>query len=268
MTLFGIWIAEGSVSNAAAHKLRVKEALGPALAALNIDCGKCRDKAFADAQWYLHDCTKTLGAYLQDGPTGAINKELPSWVWALDRAQCRLLIDGMMLGDGHTMQNGTRRYDTSSSKLADHFQRLCLHAGFSCNKTVKYQAGHVAVGKTKTITSTVDAYRLTVVTAQNEPLVNKYTDKKADRLVEGYAGKVHCVTVPLGPGIIYVRRNGIPIWCGNSVSETRCCDRNQVHHQLPTKTSHTQPPTHHNHTHIHTIITVSTGRGFGKKIPA
>ncbi len=31
-----------------------------------------------------------------------------------------------------------------------------------------------------------------------------------------YTGKVYCCTVPEGNGIIYVRRNGIPVWSGNS----------------------------------------------------
>ena len=32
---------------------------------------------------------------------------------------------------------------------------------------------------------------------------------------ENYKGKVYCCTVE-GDGIIYVRRNGYPVWCGNS----------------------------------------------------
>lgn len=220
LSLYGIWLAEGSVSSSgvsfAAHKQRVKAALEAVLPRLGMECGKYRDKEHEGAKWYLRGCTKTLGAYLTSMPTGAVNKELPQWAWALDRAQCRALIDGMVLGDGHTMANGTRRYDTSSANLADGFQRLCLHAGFSCNKTVKYPAGHSAVGKYTTVTSTVDAYRLTIITSQNEPLVNKCTENKADRVVESWKGTVHCVTVAQGPGVIYVRRNGVPIWCGNS----------------------------------------------------
>ena len=43
-------------------------------------------------------------------------------VWNLNSEQCRVLIEGMMLGDGHTMANGTRRYDTSSTRLANDFR--------------------------------------------------------------------------------------------------------------------------------------------------
>ena len=43
------------------------------------------------------------------------------------------------------------------------------------------------------------------------PIVNE--DKKEDYL-ERYTGKVYCCTV--SSGIVYIRRNGIPVWCGNS----------------------------------------------------
>ena len=129
----------------------------------------------------------------------------------------------MMLGDGHTMANGTRRYDTSSKQLADDFQRLCLHAGWSTNISVKYGAGHTttiqAPGREgETITSTADAYRMTIIETQNTPLVNK------NRTLDGtngqdayvkYNGKVYCCRVD-GLGAVYVRRNGVPVWCGNS----------------------------------------------------
>ena len=44
----------------------------------------------------------------------------------------------MELGDGHVMKNGTIRYDTSSILLANDYQQLCLHAGYSANLYLKY----------------------------------------------------------------------------------------------------------------------------------
>ncbi|NDB87242.1 MAG: hypothetical protein EB127_31855, partial [Alphaproteobacteria bacterium] len=126
------------------------------------------------------------------------------------------------------MTNGTERYDTSSTQLADDFQRLCLHAGWSCNKIVKYEAGHESTTSYgEVIKSTRDAYRLTIITKQNNPIVNKNiktdgTDRQdlyitfTDEAVSGCVKKkVYCCTVP-DDGIIYVRRNGYPVWCGNS----------------------------------------------------
>ena len=73
---------------------------------------------------------------------GAVNKSLPKWTWSLTRDQCIVLIEGMECGDGHIMKNGTPRYDTSSVKLANDYQRLCFHAGYSASMILKYEAGH------------------------------------------------------------------------------------------------------------------------------
>jgi len=73
---------------------------------------------------------------------------------------------------------------------ADRLQLFALHAGWSLN----------IIG---------DMYMLN--RDDNQPVVN--FSKKEDKWVD-YNGKVYCCTVP--SGIIYVRRNGIPVWSGNS----------------------------------------------------
>ena len=59
---------------------------------------------------------------------------------------------------------------------------------------------------------------MTIIETQNTPLVNK------NRTLDGtngqdsyikYNGKVYCCRVE-GLGAVYVRRNGVPVWCGNS----------------------------------------------------
>ena len=57
--------------------------------------------------------------------------------WYLTRNQCKVLIEALECGNGHVMKNGTSRYDTSSVKLADDYQQLCLHAGFSASNTLR-----------------------------------------------------------------------------------------------------------------------------------
>jgi DNA-directed RNA polymerase beta subunit len=227
LIFFGIWIAEGCVSNKvilfAAHKQRVKNALDEICNNMGLQISKKKENTndIEYNRWCINH--KELVSYMEPYSVGAINKYLPDWVWHLTKEQCRYLIDGMMLGDGHTMSNGTRRYDTSSKKLADDFQRLCLHAGYSTNIAVKYEAGHTAIcskpGREGEIfKSTVDAYRLTIIEKQNNPIVNKNIklngDNRQDKLIN-YNGKVYCCRVN-GIGAIYVRRNGIPVWCGNS----------------------------------------------------
>jgi replicative DNA helicase Mcm len=56
---------------------------------------------------------------------------------------------------------------------------------------------------------------MTVIKTQNNPLVNKDKTKNIWDKYEQFTGKVYCCEVP-GEGVIYVRRNGVPVWCGNS----------------------------------------------------
>ena len=234
LTFFGIWIAEGCVVisskdlRISTQKQRVKDELSHVFQIMNIHYTKQKDNIndINRDSWRITD--KRIVEYFRPLSVGSVNKELPDWVWNLDMNQCQTLINGMLLGDGHTMTNGTCRYDTSSTKLADDFQRLCLHSGWSCNKLIKYKAGHKSTTSYgEVITSTTDAYRLTIITKQNNPLVNKnikadgtnrhdsYINFDNDELNNCIKNKVYCCTVP-NDGIIYVRRNGYVSWCGNS----------------------------------------------------
>lgn len=219
LTLFGIWMAEGCTTGGsvryASHKERVREALDRVSNNTGIKFGLCKDSK--DDVYYnsYRIYGKNFLNYFEPLSVGSVNKSLPEWTWYLTSEQCMILISKMMLGDGHTMANGTRRYDTSSIKLANDFQRLCLHAGYSTNISLKYEAGHEG----EIIKSTADAYRLTIIEKQNTPLVNKNivakTGENRHDSWEEYDGKVYCCRVN-GPGAVYVRRNKVPVWSGNS----------------------------------------------------
>ena len=223
LEFFGIWMAEGCVNNCgviiSTHKQRVKDKLEEVCGMLDFEIRKNKDKKDDDIRnsWRFYD--KRLVNYFKPLSVGAVNKSLPDWCFTLNIDQTQLLINGMLLGDGHTMKNGTRRYDTSSTQLADDFQRLCLHAGWSCNISVKYEAGHESycAPRDETFKSTTDAYRMTIITNQNTPIVNKNIKdgKQQDSWIE-YNDKVSCCSVK--SGIIYVRNKNskMPIWSGNS----------------------------------------------------
>ena len=210
LIFFGIWMADESMSNSktinfAANKQRVKDELDRVCEILGYTIFKNKDQANNTVRnsWTISD--HALSAYMETLSVELVNKQLPDWVWRLNREQCKTLIQGMMLADGHTISTGTCIYDTTSTILADQFQRLCLHAGWSCNKMVKCE-------------STIDAYRLTIIETQNTPLVNKNITPNGEErndAFETYKGKVYCCTV-VGDGIIYVRRNGVVVWSGNS----------------------------------------------------
>lgn len=232
LSFFGIWIAEGFTLRDwavefAAHKERVKDKLTEVNKKLNFELhvhGTTEEKI--GNYWCYNN--KQLVKYIKPLSVGGVNKTLPEWVWSLPMEKCRILLDGMLLGDGHQMKDTTtQRYDTSSILLAGDFQRLCLHSGYASNMALKYEAGHeteIKNGKRKgeKIKSTVDSYRLSVVKTQVEPMVNKNKDddKLADSIVN-YKGKVYCCKVKedkknSSDGTLYVRREGITGFSCNS----------------------------------------------------
>jgi hypothetical protein len=102
----------------------------------------------------------------------------------LNRSQCRVLLNTI----------SRHKQTTSSSNLADDFQMLCVHAGYSAKKVYQH-----------------DMWQLVVNDKQNEPAVSRAHISNIP-----YHGKVWCCTVQDGEGVLYVRRKGLPVWCGNS----------------------------------------------------
>lgn len=227
LSFYGIWIAEGcadgSKVNFAANKERVQEVIEQVSKNMGLEVHKYKFHPKDKEPWSWNFFKRDITDYLTPLSVGAIKKFLSEWVWYLDMEQCQKLIFSMCLGDGHTMKNGTMRYDTSSLKLSDDFQRLCLHAGWSANKLLKDVKGSTGqVGDNKPFTRNADAWRMTIIKLQNEPLVNKNKivddpESNLDSWVE-YQGKVYCCTVPEGKGVVYVRRNNVTCWSGNSRS--------------------------------------------------
>jgi DNA-directed RNA polymerase beta subunit len=227
---FGIWIAEGSCSisyyktggihsrqvSIEANKERVKEKLEECMEVLGFKWNYHMEKGELN-RWFCNDLR--LIYYLYPLSVGAINKSLPEWCFNLNMEHSQKLIYGMTLGDGDFMKGTTTiRYYTSSIKLRDDFHTLCLHAGWGCNYYLKSEKG--SLGRNiddRQIVSTEDHWSLTVCKTQTNPLVNKYikNGKQLDSWVE-FNGKVYCCTVPTKDGVIFVRRNGKSVWCGQS----------------------------------------------------
>ena len=111
-------------------------------------------------------------------------------------------------------------YYTSSKRLADDFMRLCLHAGWACNKSLHHEKGNESVMKDgRIIKAKHDHWRLAVVKRCN-PSVNhghcKEQNIQKEELYD-FEGEVFCLEVP--SEVFYVRRNGKPVWTGNSRSQ-------------------------------------------------
>lgn len=193
------------------NKKCVKDVLVKALNSLGYSYTIVNDKLI------IND--KQLWTYLSSLTLGASNKYLPSWVWQLSYKQAQKLLDSLCLGD-RTLLNSCVSYYTSSLKLADDVMRLALHAGWSANTYLHSAKGSKNVIAGGEVISNSDVWRVSLIKDKNNPAVNQPHNKKQTVQIEEirslYEGPVHCLTVP--NEVFYVRRNGLPVWTGNSRS--------------------------------------------------
>ncbi len=199
LTFYGIWISYGIIRENLViinvENKSVKDQLDIILQVLNLNI--INDKASNEWCFDIPQLTQYLVLHQ------STMKYLPSWVWFLNRIQCKILINAMILSDKYNIENDAIIYETSSEMLADNFQQLSLHAGWSSNKILKEE----------------NIWKLTInVSSNNEPIVNQYAEeeKKSDKFTD-YQGMVYCCTVSEGKGVLYVRRNNYPVWSGNSM---------------------------------------------------
>ena len=123
---------------------------------------------------------------------------------------------GMIESDGS--KNTGTSFDTTSSVLVEQFQQLCLHAGLSANHSYTYTRDQRLTSfGSKPLT------RFYIISRSNKPEINKYANAVGKSFwIDNFEGVVHCAELPhhdKSTHTLYVRRNGKPVWCGNSVLE-------------------------------------------------
>ena len=133
---------------------------------------------------------------------------------------CEALLEGLCQGDGSWNMKEQRfdYYLSSSKRLVDDVQRLLVHLGMMGNVGVNYQAGRPFVSPNgKTYKSRLPGYRVRIDASTRYAQIFPANLKR-----EPYDGMVYCLRVP--NETILVRRNGIPMWTGNSSETERSAD--------------------------------------------
>jgi thymidylate synthase ThyX len=126
-------------------------------------------------------------------------------------------------GDGSEESNGHRRIYTTSKMLADQLQILAHIAGYSAKVWIddRRGQGHYSDVAGNYIRHNLVCYvvSLSCKKRNNRPIVkrNKHLS------IESYRGMVYCLEVP--GHLLFVRRNGITMWCGN-------CTHQLVRHRM------------------------------------
>ena len=210
LIFFGMWITEGwTIDKKKVAIYLKKDSVKKVFEEATKRLGYEVDKIFGFKKWTIHDAQ--LANYMNEFAVGEHNNFLPEWVFNLSQNQAQILIESMC---------NSVMYSTKSSRLADQFSQLCLHAGWSATKTTHIQKGDVSEMNERTrVVSNYDLFRVSVNKKFNNPEVNRghYTKKdvKEDELYD-YEGPVHCVEVE--GNVFMVRRNGKPVWTANSRS--------------------------------------------------
>ena len=138
---------------------------------------------------------RALAGHFRRFGKGSRNKTIPREIMALDSSSLRILYDAMWMGDGHSTAHGTRIYNTVSERLADDVQELLIRMGIAASIYSYPLNGH-------------PYYFIRELRERGAPV----TYAKHRRWVR-YEGPVWCVSTE--NGIILVRRNRKPVWCGN-----------------------------------------------------
>jgi thymidylate synthase (FAD) len=146
----------------------------------------------------------------------AREKIIPRRLLDLSPSLLQALWEGLRESDG-TVQKRTgadrETFYTTSRQLADGVQVLALKLGRSASvRPHKARPGDGHYGRKR-------RWRVTVYARRNSaPALCRTREAATSQMgVENYDGLIHCVEVP--NGTLYVRRNGYPIWSGNTPFE-------------------------------------------------
>ncbi|OLD14081.1 MAG: hypothetical protein AUI97_02765 [Crenarchaeota archaeon 13_1_40CM_3_52_17] len=154
-------------------------------------------------RWRIED--KSLLEFLK--PLGkAHQKFIPRWALNRNPRDLQILFKALIEGDGSIDErSGWTRYYTTSKRLADDVQELAFKLGHGANisyvdpRPPRNQRGF---------------YMVSIIQERKTPLIRLNGTTSSHHEVVQYRGMVWCIEVP--SHIIYVRRNGKPVWCGNS----------------------------------------------------
>lgn len=135
---------------------------------------------------------------------GFYNKFVPKYI--KHSGYANLFLDTFVKGDGY-IRNKRRIFYSSSQKLSDDIQEMLYLSGSAGTKTLRKNEGKKWY-KNHYICSKVQAYSI------NERLPTDINYRSHDVRVLDHKGSVYCVTVSTGR--IFIRRNGLCMWSGNS----------------------------------------------------
>lgn len=224
LRFLGFYIAEGCVSNRK-DKTRYGE--------INISFNKYDERDLVEElisgigfeakfnmdRGYARFFNITLGEWLNTNCGHmAYNKKVPQFIKNLPPFYIEEFLKYLYIGDGHKTST-SNILTTASKQLSDDVQELLLKAGYAFREYVRDNRGNFGGFEkyynypiiTKHIRYDINWLQLPDIEINMSTA--EQTKSFEEKWIE-YNRCVYCVTVP--NHIIYVRRNGKGVWCGNS----------------------------------------------------
>ncbi|MBU3901477.1 hypothetical protein KKF25_02425 [Patescibacteria group bacterium] len=149
------------------------------------------------------------------------NKFIPSEIKCLSKEFLEIFLQYYIKGDGHIYGRGGKGLSatTTSIYLRDDLQEIALKVGMSAYYKLHREKGtpfkSPGYGYKKVYKQRNDSWVIYFI-RKNIHAIMPSIIKKNNHIESwvDFDNLVYCVTVP--NHVIYVRRNGIPVWCGNS----------------------------------------------------
>jgi PHP family Zn ribbon phosphoesterase len=223
LKFFGFWIAEGWTTEGKNGDYNV--CLSNKNHALISEMKKILENLGYDVYWSERNYTLRIRDYQlfhylkQFGK--CYNKFIPPEIKSLSKELLEIFLEYYIKGDGHVYGRNRKGLSatTSSIRLRDDLQEIALKIGISAYYKLHRKKGtpilslaykYKKIYKQKEDTWVIYFIRKNLHTVLPSTIKKyKYVESWID-----FEGPVFCVTVP--NHVIYIRRNGIPIWCGNS----------------------------------------------------
>lgn len=211
VALIGIYIAEGYCSNPEGYTNHI--------------VGICQEKSSKDFnkikelldstpwKWNYQGhqfcaCLSRTLYYELENLGKSYSKRIPSWIKELPSKYLEILLNWAVIGDGCTRPDGARKYYTCSEALADDIQEIIQKLGRHSTKKIKPNDNSGAIND-KPVKKRRTLWQILERTSDWTPVT---TAEEID-----YNDEIYCAEVE--NGVMLVRRNGFPSWCGNSIRD-------------------------------------------------
>ncbi|MEK6880416.1 MAG: LAGLIDADG family homing endonuclease [Nanoarchaeota archaeon] len=158
--------------------------------------------------------------------SNSYEKKIPKLIKDASARQIELFLQSLFSGDGQKTETAYI-LTTVSKQLADDVQECLLKAGYSSRLYTPRPESTAIFPNGKTY-KTAKVYEINWLMDSNyHNTQNKGLSSSSLEEIQNYDGQVYCVTVP--ENIIYVRRNGKPVWCGNSLCFYMTCATDEMY---------------------------------------